>query len=1141
VWTAKRIVILVAGLFLFLTGFFVYDFFLGQFDNLPQLDAKYYPNAVGEGAVRRDGAGEMTADKMLEKAFGPNSPELSWPIRLVMRDKGIALAAGQFEIMPDGRVKLAPFSVAMYSKKTDDGFPEINTIRTRETLLKFDRPVANLAELNSRKIMEAELLPLPSDGVLITNNRRTAAKGDDLEIKCNGALYYSDPKNLIWTDDYVVLVDMQSQPEPTRVQGLGMDMKLSKDASPNRPKPAPGAPVAKAKSDASSVEQLTLRSSVRMYLFIDAKSGFLASSDDFNAGGKTGMPQPMPSATAKTAPPERSKVSIQSNSFTYDLLTDKAWFESLISKDDVKLTAPNHVEVTREHLIGKEKKLDHLTCAKLALQLRRKLNPAVRDPRTGDKEIETALATAGPNIEVVLAMNSENLEAYGTELFYRCPDVGSGPQTILRGNANRPVQAVKDGHKIDAAELHLIGADKTGEGQRVTAKGPGEIKLLDSKAKGKDPHYPARILWRDTLVSVKEREGLNVYDLITLHGDAWFIDDDQKQNMHGDKIHVWLQNSRDALGNEIQATGANRQKLHKVLAIDNVSVRTPEVVVRRTNRMTITFVPEVGSGQTLPMLDDPNVAKEGGPKIDPNVDPKPPEGRKPGPVEEKKQGPPQKPIELQADSVVVAVSTNGTKKQMQQLVAEGKVYVVQDGDKAGEKKLEIQGHLLKVDHDPLGDKLTVHGETKKPNQMKLEDLARLAMGDMKLWGPVVTINQKDNRADVVGFGVLQMPSNSGFDGKRPESGNANMTITWVDKMVFDGKMAEFFGNVQGQQEAARLRCDSMLAIMDRVISFKEGQKENKGAKVDYVQCNHRVYIVDEKRDNRGKILQASIFEGKQMEVDNGQNSSLLIGGGAGRVRHLAPGSSDLGAPGQPVDPKKAGEQEMKLTRIEFKGNMFSKMVTKTSKQAKFYDQVEVYHFAAERIDAEMDANRPPKNGFYLRCETLNVSTQEVEGKTSQRMHAERNVEIRTENITAFCDTLKYDEAQDQIILEGKDGNPVQLFEKKIDQAQPKKVSAGRILYNRKAGTWQIDKGSVIQSRLAPRETPPAVMTDSPQLAGDDAPRLPVQRILIVRHTPPPASRGLSGNAVSLQQPATTRYVQRAATPFLGTSTPARVV
>ncbi len=1076
-WTAKRIVILVAGLLLFLTGFFVYDYFLGQFDNLPVLPLSYAPDAAERIQPPLPGGKVVvTADSMLEKAFGPNCAELTWPIRLIMRDKGIAIAAGEFAIMPDGRVKLAPFSVAMYSKKADAGFPEINTIRTRETLLKFDRPVATIAELNSRKIMEAELLPLPSDGVLITSNRGTEAKGDDLEIKCNGPVHYNDTKNLVWTDDYVLLLDLQSQPEPTRVQGLGMDMVLSKDASPNRPKTAPGAPgtpPAKVKSDASAVERITLRSSVRMYLYIDAKSGFLASSDDFNARNAVGVPM----APGKAALTERSKISIQSNSFTYDLKTEKAWFESLVAKEGAPPpTSPNHVEVTREHLIGKEKKLDHLTCAKLDLQMRRKLNPAVRDPRTGDKEIETALATAGPNIDVVLAMSSENLHAYGSELFYRCPDPGSGPQTILRGNAKRPVEAVKDGHKIDAAELHLIGADKAGEGQKVTAKGPGVIWLLDSKSKAAQPRHSASIRWRDTLFSVKEREGLNVYDFVTLHGDAWFIDEDQQQYMHGDKIHVWLKNNRDALGNEAQATGANRQKLHKVLAIDHVSVRTPEVVVRRANRMTILFLPEAGAGQFLPMLDEPNGAgedKKPGPP--PKVaEPKKDNERRPGVGQDKKPGPPPKPIELQADSIVVTVSTFGAKKQMQELVAEGKVYVVQEGEKAGEKRLEIQGHLLKVDHDPLGDKLTVHGSSKKPSQMKLEDLARLEAGDMKLWGPVVTINQKDNRADVVGFGVLQMPSNSGFDGKRPESGSASMTITWVDKMVFDGKMAEFFGNVQGQQEGARLRCDSMLATMDRVVSFKEGQKENKGAKIDYVQCNHRVYILDEKRDNLGKILQATILEGKQIEFDNGQNSSLLIGGGAGRVRHLAYGASDLGAPGQPVDPMKAAVPEMKLTRIEFKGNMFSKLVTKTSKQAKFYDQVEVHHFPAERVDAEMDANRPPRNGFYLRCETLNVSTQEADGKTSQRMLAERNVEIRTDNITAFCDTVKYDEAQDQIILEGKDGNPVQLFEKKIDQAQPKKVSAGRILYNRKAGTWQIDKGSVIQSRLAPLEASPAV-------------------------------------------------------------------
>ena len=41
------------------------------------------------------------------------------------------------------------------------------------------------------------------------------------------------------------------------------------------------------------------------------------------------------------------------------------------------------------------------------------------------------------------------------------------------------MHAIRDGNMIEAQELHLIGADKTGDGQQAFAKGPGRIDLLD--------------------------------------------------------------------------------------------------------------------------------------------------------------------------------------------------------------------------------------------------------------------------------------------------------------------------------------------------------------------------------------------------------------------------------------------------------------------------------------------------------------------------------------------------------------------------------------------------------------------------------------------------------------------------------------
>jgi len=38
------------------------------------------------------------------------------------------------------------------------------------------------------------------------------------------------------------------------------------------------------------------------------------------------------------------------------------------------------------------------------------------------------------------------------------------------------------------------------------------------------------------------------------------------------------------------------------------------------------------------------------------------------------------------------------------------------------------------------------------------------MGELILWGPIVTVNRGDNRADVAGRGAMQMPSNKNLDG-----------------------------------------------------------------------------------------------------------------------------------------------------------------------------------------------------------------------------------------------------------------------------------------------------------------------------------------------------------------------------------------
>ncbi len=366
-------------------------------------------------------------------------------------------------------------------------------------------------------------------------------------------------------------------------------------------------------------------------------------------------------------------------------------------------------------------KFDQLYCDHLKLQFRKKAGmPAPKgaaDAQTGNKEIETAIATARPGQIVSLAMDTENLEAYGTELHYYAAEPGRGPKTILKGS---PMRAVKDGHKVRARELHLTGADKDGNGKTAYAKGPGQIDLAD-KAAAK-PKHPTHITWKDTLVSTMERDGAKLYERWTVSGDAVYRDDDQHQELRGQTLQLWLDASDAAHGGP-RATGGPKQRPHKIEAFDDVTARTPETLIKRADHLLIIFRPEVANGAMLPDLPvppPPTLPAKGG--NNPAADAARlvgnkaaggalPELRIPGPAPKKEA--PRKPIQLDAKDVVIYVATQGGKKQLEKVDASGRVHVVQEPDKAGEKGMDITGDLLTLVRDVSGDHiLTVFGDMR---------------------------------------------------------------------------------------------------------------------------------------------------------------------------------------------------------------------------------------------------------------------------------------------------------------------------------------------------------------------------------------------------------------------------------------------
>src|SRR3954452_7867256 len=114
-WTPRRIFLGLVGLLAVAATYFGYAPFLGTFDGLPPLPDQF-KNTGNPPDVDLEPYIRTSLERKLELAFGPNCPELYYAIKTEAHDRGILLAAVNFEIIKEGThaggVKLWPLSLA---------------------------------------------------------------------------------------------------------------------------------------------------------------------------------------------------------------------------------------------------------------------------------------------------------------------------------------------------------------------------------------------------------------------------------------------------------------------------------------------------------------------------------------------------------------------------------------------------------------------------------------------------------------------------------------------------------------------------------------------------------------------------------------------------------------------------------------------------------------------------------------------------------------------------------------------------------------------------------------------------------------------------------------------------------------------
>ncbi len=614
-WTPKRIILLAGGFAAFTLVYILYTLTaLGRINTLPPLPDQYKPSESNDSSpvVRFRPITPTLLERKLEMAFGPGCEELTWPVRLELNAKSMVIAAWKFELADKGRVKLELMSLALFGKKKNDGRDiEINTLKCQQAYITFDRPITVLtpSELNGRKVVEAELFGDSRRRILITNNRRTVAREDDLVVRINtGPLYYIEKTQIIKTSDYVHLTDGDLVYKEGRrvspkavIDAKGMEMELATAAPPPRPGFVPHKPK---NESITGVKRIILKEAVNMDLIVANGAPFPSNNKaEPRAGSVSGGKAAVAYASSSSAPRsgEPAYINIKTpGRFEYEICKDhdRARFDVPTNND--LPTSPQDVTVTRLNVQNGKEMYDMLVCKHLEVRLKRRTNgtPAAREAGPGEQglEIETAHAT-GP--DVTLTSDAEKLDAHGNDFFH------DAVQKLTKLKGTPYMEATKEDSLIQAPELRiqdvpLPASSSAGAGgggkkegptpktyQQIEASGPGSIHMTNKTTGQQNVHA----YWKEKLLSTRD----GALDLLTLTGSARFVDDEHQQSLQAELLRVWLlaeekqpQAAKPQAATASGMPGASRRP-HRVEALRNVLAHSPELNIHDAARLVIHF------------------------------------------------------------------------------------------------------------------------------------------------------------------------------------------------------------------------------------------------------------------------------------------------------------------------------------------------------------------------------------------------------------------------------------------------------------------------------------------------------------------------------------------------------------------------
>ncbi len=395
-------------------------------------------------------------------------------------------------------------------------------------------------------------------------------------------------------------------------------------------------------------------------------------------------------------------------------------------------------------------------------------------------------------------------------------------------------------------------------------------------------------------------------------------------------------------------------------------------------------------------------------------------GAGPGAIETR---PEAEPMSATADKIQVRLRPAVDRKPPEpaDVWAEGRVVIKQARPQAP-NPLSIQAERAHVEnHGGLQQIVHLYGPP-----------AHVRDKDLHLQGLALHLDRCENDLKVDGGGALEFLVTTDLDGQTLET-PAPLTLTWNERLSFDGQVATFRGRATAVLGDRRLSCETMTVTFSERVQFDSPPPKHRKLDIREIHCQDRVQL----RSQTYKLR-------KLVEIQTAEVWELRLNRGSGEMFAQGPGVMQMWRRGDKARNGLAAQQtananapiqtdisEWQYTWVKFDGTMQGQM---EQKAAVFKQRVELVHGPVKLPNQVLNKDKLPVKGGFMSCDELQV--QQIRGSGEResliQLAGDGNVRLEgqgqgTQGFAASADQVVYDEVRASYILRAKGKNQVRFW------------------------------------------------------------------------------------------------------------------